>query len=78
MTFGRDMTQIRPKNPLKKAISKAALPNLLINTLRMLIIYFFTATCERIFFFLRGEENFFSLTGGPVRKNPGSIYQEFW
>ena len=26
MTFGRDMTQIRPKNPLKKALPKAVLP----------------------------------------------------
>ena len=26
MTFGRDMTQIRPKNPLKMALPKAVLP----------------------------------------------------
>ena len=26
MTFGWDMTQIRPKNPLKKALPKAVLP----------------------------------------------------
>ena len=24
MTFGRDMTQIRPKNPLKKALPKSS------------------------------------------------------
>ena len=75
MTFGRDMTQIRPKNPLKKAISKAAIPNLLINTLRMLVIYFFLLRPVREIFFLLRKK--ISLTGPSEKKIMGVFIRSF-
>ena len=84
MTFGRDMTQIRPKNPLKKALPKAVLPKssdkhsqdvgnlfptfFLLGPVREIFFLTFSLRCEK--------KNFLSRV--PVRKNPGSIYQEFW
>ena len=54
MTFGRDMTQIRPKNPLKKALPKAVLPKSSDKHSQdvgnLFPTFFLTGTCERKFF----------------------------
>ena len=84
MTFGRDMTQIRPKNPLKKALPKAVLPKSSDKHSQdvgnLFPTFFLLGPVREIFFLtfsLRCEEKKF-LSWVPVRKNPGSIYQEFW
>ena len=84
MTFGRDMTQIRPKNPLKKALPKAVLPKSSYKHSQdvgnLFPTFFLLGPVREIFFLtfsLRCEKKKF-LSRVPVRKNPGSIYQEFW
>ena len=84
MTFGRDMTQIRPKNPLKKALPKAVLTKSSDKHSQDVGNLFPT-------FFLLGpvrEKNFFSpfsprcekkkfLSRVPVRKNLGVFIRIF-
>ena len=68
MTFGRDMTQIRPKNPLKKALPKAVLPKSSDKHSQdvgnLFPTFFLTGTCERKIFLspfsLRCEKKNFS------------------
>ena len=77
MTFGRDMTQIRPKNPLKKALPKAVLPKSSDKHSQdvgnLFPTFFLTGTCEKKIF----------LAQVPVRKkyeidsqHPESVYQK--
>ena len=89
MTFGRDMTQIRPKNPLKKALPKAVLPKSSDKHSQdvgnLFPTFFLTGTCERKNFLspfsLRCEKNFF-LSRVAVKKvdyqHSESVYQKIW
>ena len=60
MTFGRDMTQIRPKNPLKKALPKAVLPKSSDKHSQdvgnLFPTFFLTGTCERNIFFYENRK----------------------